>query len=342
MKVKGIKVPKEMGELIRKRMMENDLLRIGARIMSDGDHLMIPMKEGVDHYDLSILPETFELIDMDVEISNYRPRSYKDLIDMDHSLKKLLPSSYDIIGDICIIKLNDELIPFRENIASSIIEVNKNITKVALDNGVKGEFRVRDLDIIGGSGDIETTHIENNLRFKLDPSKVYFSPRLATERMRIATLVDNEKVLDMFAGVGPFSLNIARHGNPSWVTGIDINPACHHYFNINISLNGLDDNVEAVLGDASDIVPSLDRQDRVIMNLPHSSMDFISLALDVLGIGGHIHIYSVIDRSSIVDTVKSVIDTGKLNGTDLELIGSREVHDYSPTQSIMALDMRIM
>lgn len=341
MKGKGIKVPKKKGELVRRKMIENDILRVGARIRSDRDHIMIPVKEGLDHSDLSILPQTFELVDMDIEISTERPRSYKDIIDIDPSLRKHLPSSYDILGDICILKLSDELIQFKQEIASSIMEVNKNIKKVALDNGVKGEFRVRDLDMIGGSGGLETIHIENNLRFKLDPSKVYFSPRLATERMRIASMVSNEKVLDMFAGVGPFSLNIARHGTPKGVIGIDINPACNHYFNINISLNGLDDKVEAVLGDAADIVPSLDRQDRIIMNLPHSSMDFISLAVDVIGTGGYIHIYSLIDRSSRRDTLNRIIDTGMRNGINLKIIGLREVHNYSPNQSIMALDVRV-
>ncbi|MCK5772366.1 MAG: class I SAM-dependent methyltransferase family protein [Thermoplasmata archaeon] len=334
-------MPKEMGELVRRKMIENDLLSIGMRIISDKYHIMIPIKEGVDHSDLLVLRKTFEIIDMDVDFLDQRPKSYKELIDIDHSLKKLLPSSYDILGDVCIIKLNRKLIPYREKIASSIIEVNKNITKVAIDNGVKGEFRVRDLDVIIGSDDLETMHLENNLRFKLDPSKVYFSPRLATERMRIATIVKNERVLDMFSGVGPFSLNIARHGTPREVIGIDINPSCHYYFKMNISLNGLDDNVTALMGDSSDIVPSLDRQDRVIMNLPHSSMEFISIALDVLHTGGYIHLYSVMDRSSILDTVDRIIDSGRSSGKKLEIIGSRDVHNYSPTQSMIALDIMV-
>ena len=72
---------------------------------------------------------------------------------------------------------------------------------------------------------------------KLDVKKVYFSPRLATERKRVADLVsDGEEILDMFAGVGPFPFVIAKEKSVD-ITAVDINEVAIQYLNENIKIN---------------------------------------------------------------------------------------------------------
>jgi tRNA (guanine37-N1)-methyltransferase len=301
---------------------------------------MIPVKDGATPEDLQGIGARIEVVHVELNPRIRRPRSFKEILDLEDGLMDLVPSSYDIIGDIALIKLPDELWQYRSRIGDSLRDFNRNLRTVVLDRGVEGEFRVRDLEVISGKDDLETVHVENNLRFKLDPSLVYFSPRLATERMRIADLLEGEKVLDMFAGVGPFSLTIARHGNAEHVIGIDLNPDSIRYFSKNITLNSLDDKVEAHLGDAREISVIFAPFDRVIMNLPHSSMEFLNTALELME-SGHIHLYRIVNDGEMMEEVGRIIQVAKDMSKDVSIVGTREVHNYSPGSSIMVFDIRV-
>ncbi|MDG6224384.1 MAG: class I SAM-dependent methyltransferase family protein [Candidatus Thermoplasmatota archaeon] len=268
------------------------------------------------------------------------PRSYKDVVDVPRELKDLLPSSFDIIGDVCILKLPDGLADYGDDIAQALTLVNKNIKHVALDRGVIGEYRLRDMEVLLGGPDLETVHIENNIRLKLDPSKVYFSPRLSTERQRIASLTQDERVLDMFCGVGPFALTIARHGRAREIVGIDLNPECIRYMEMNISLNSLEDRVSCYLGDSRDVAPTLGPFDRVVMNLPHSSLDFLEIALNCIE-RGRIHLYIISETAGVQDTLRMIDDTMINNDRVYSLEGVREVHQYSPDSYMVSLDLHV-
>ena len=261
-------------------------------------------------------------------------------MDLPGDLYRYLPSSYDIIGDVALIKIPHELDEYRMDIANSLIRVNRNIRKVAADRGVKGDFRLRNLEPLVGGEDLETVHIENNVRIKLDPGLVYYSPRLATERMRIATMIGRERILDMFSGVGPFSLTIARHSEAERIFGIDLNPDCIRYFELNISLNGLEDRVEAILGDSIEVTPTIDGLDRIIMNLPHSSLDFLPIALEALN-EGYIHLYSIVESGGIKEIISRIQRAGDGAGSRVEIRDVREVHTYSPTSHMMGFDLFI-
>ena len=338
MKKKTLKVPRKKGELTRQLIKEKDLLDTDYVIETEGGFLFIPLKDDpgriMDDYLLS-----FDIVERELKKRPDRINSYKELVEVPKDLEELLPSSFDVIGDVAIIKLNGEILKYSCEIADALLRFNRNLKKVALDKGVKGDLRIRDLEPILGGEDLYTTHVENNLRFKLDPSKVYFSPRLATERMRIAKQVTDERVLDMFAGVGPFSINIARHGKPTEVVGIDLNPECIKYMDLNIKLNSVDDIVEAYLGDSREVAPTLGVFDRIIVNLPHSSMDFLDLSLETIE-EGVIHLYSIIEDSSVMDFIRKIHDLAIDAGRKVAIDNVREVHKYSPSQHMMAFDIR--
>jgi len=208
---------------------------------------------------------------------------------------------------------------------------------------VKGELRVRDLELIAGSADLETVHVENNLRFKMDPSTVYFSPRLSTERMRLASLVrSGEMVLDMFCGVGPFALTVARYSEAKSVLGIDLNPDCIRFLRVNAALNSLSDRVEGILGDAGEIVPTLEGFDRVIMNLPHSSLEFLGPALNVTRDSGWVHLYSIVEGSSYKEGLARIMSVLNGSGKEWKIETAKEVHQYSPTQHMMVFDINVL
>jgi tRNA (guanine37-N1)-methyltransferase len=336
-----IAVKSRSAEKARKILFETGLLDNGYQVTKDDKFVIFPLVDG--SYPENIPPELskHEFREMEVEPRKIRPRSFKEMLDLPFELNELVPSSYDIIGDIGIIRLPEELLPHKIDIAKAMREFNRNLKTVCLDKGVKGDLRIRDLEVLDGLRDLETTHVENNLRFKMDPSKVYFSPRLATERMRVARSIEwEERVLDMFSGIGPFSLNIAMHSPAESVVGIDLNPECIHYFQKNITLNSMDEKVEAYLGDSSEVASTLIPFDRIVMNLPHSSMDYLSYALLLLE-QGNIHLYRMVEEGGFMKEVARIMEIANYEGKDVNILGTREVHNYSPSQSMMVFDIKV-
>lgn len=304
--------------------------------MSLEDDIYIPI--AVEAYDDIEL--CFPITEMDFEEVE-QIKGYKELADVPEHLKELLPTSFDMIGDICILKLEEELLPYSQEIGEAILKTNNNLKVVALDGGVKGEFRTRDLKIIAGEKRTTTTHKEYGLRFEMDVSKVYFSPRLARERKRVVDLIENENgetILDMFAGVGPFSIMIARHSNIKEVHAIDINPDAVEYLEKNIKLNKVD-NISHYLGDARSVICEIPNADRIIMNLPHSAIDFLGTGLDVLQPGGIIHLYSIVENEDLPKFSEKVVEMAKGFGHEVRIEEKRMVHTYSPTSGLYVFDL---
>lgn len=254
-----------------------------------------------------IQPATFEEV-------RIRPR---DLAECMHEkipehLLKNLPRSFDIIGDIAIVELPEELFQFSRSIGGGIMQLSPNVRLVTRKSGeVTGVFRTRSIETIAGEGNTVTVHKEYSCLYHLDIAKVYFNPRLSWERMRVARQVKaGERVVDMFAGVGPYSVLIAKTQPSSRIHSIDINPDAITYLRENILLNKVADRVTWTLGDARKSAAELLRgtADRVIMNLPSESKTFLDVALTTLKeSGGAIHFYTFASRADSVNEIKESI-----------------------------------
>jgi tRNA (guanine37-N1)-methyltransferase len=205
-------------------------------------------------------------------------------------------NSYDIIGDIAIIKLPRVSTGIAQSAAKAIMGVNKNVkTVLAQESPVAGDFRLRRLTHVAGENKTCTVHKESGCLFSVDVANCYFSPRLSHERIRIAKLVKlDETIVNMFAGVGCFSIMIAKHANPKRVFSIDVNTAATNYMQENIRLNRVYGKVIPLLGDSREIVNTrLQRvADRVLMPLPEKAFEYLPCALSALKMsGGWIHYY---------------------------------------------------
>jgi tRNA (guanine37-N1)-methyltransferase len=204
--------------------------------------------------------------------------------------------SYDIVGSIAIIRLKETSEECRKRIAESIMHVHKNVKTVLAQSGaVEGDFRLRKLEYIGGENQTITVHKESGCRFAVDVERCFFSPRLCYERMRVARRIrDGEVVVNMFAGVGCFSIIIAKYSNARKVYSIDVNPAAVYYMRENVRINCVYEKVVPLLGDAKEIVDKRLRHvsDRVLMPLPEKALESLPDALLALRqTGGWIHYY---------------------------------------------------
>ncbi|MGQ9640864.1 MAG: class I SAM-dependent methyltransferase [Candidatus Bathycorpusculaceae bacterium] len=205
-------------------------------------------------------------------------------------------NSYDIVGDIAILRLNEEAKKYGKIVAEAVLNIHKNVkTVLAQTSPVSGDFRLRRLEYVAGENKIVTVHKESGCHFLVDLEKCYFSPRLFFERMRIAKIVGNEEVVvNMFAGVGCFSIIIAKHSKAQKVYSIDVNPTAFQFMQENIRFNGVFGRVIPMFGDAKDIIQTKlsGIAHRVIMPLPEKAFEYLPYAILALKkTGGWIHYY---------------------------------------------------
>ncbi len=202
-------------------------------------------------------------------------------------------SGVDVVGDVAIVRLGGFSLSEKRGVARALLAELKNVRVVMeQEGGIEGEFRLRKLKHLAGERRTLTLHKENGCAFRVDVARCYFSPRLATERLRVAGLVKpSERVLNMFAGVGPFSVPIARRRGAR-VVSCELNRYAAELHVENNRLNRVDGLIQVLNGDATDL-PELTRTkfDRVIMPLPSEADRFLPTALKLSKQRGAIHYY---------------------------------------------------
>jgi len=218
-----------------------------------------------------------------------------------------LISAFDQVGNIIIVRIPDSLLSKKKLIGETLLEQVKSAESVFYQSSsVEGEFRTRDLEILAGDDKTETEYRESGCRFVVDVKKVFFSPRLSSERIRIAELVnDDEVVVNMFGGIGMFSI-IAAKKKKCTVYNIDINPDAAKLCKKNIALNKLAGNVITIHGDALKVIKNQleNKSDRTLMLLPEKSDEFLNSAVLTTKSNGVIHYYSHIHADKKLDASK--------------------------------------
>lgn len=348
-----VKVEKRRGEEIRSTLKERNLLRTDARITSDDKFVYLPLIRALNDTELREIGAA-ELLTRDFAVLEQR-KSIEDLVGF--------KPSYEVIGDIAV--LTEVVNETKEQlVAQALIELHKNIKVVAKRiSPVEGVFRTRKLELIAGENRTETIHKEHGCTYKLDLEKVYFNPRLAEERKRVASQLERTKkkeIIDMFAGVGSFSIQIAKRAPQSHIIAIDINPDAIRYLRENIRLNGVH-NIEAVEGDVKEIYTQFsNKADRIIMNLPKSAYVFLHEALSMLKPrGGIIHFYDLEssysdERAKRSKSVERAITQAKerfmaqvqdlseeFHLDSVEIRDARKVKAYAPYTYIIGIDAKL-
>ncbi|HDS44630.1 MAG TPA: class I SAM-dependent methyltransferase family protein [Methanomicrobia archaeon] len=225
----------------------------------------------------------------------------------ERSIAKLV-TSFDRIGEVIVIRIPPELQAAQLHIAEALhtrYPKVRTIAAVPLHAQTDERYRTRDLTVIWGDPSLETTYCESGCRFKADLKQVFLSPRLSYERMRIARKVaPAETVLNLFAGVGCFSILIAKLQPQATIYSVDVNPHAFAYLQENVALNRVEGRVIPILGDAVKVAAELQgRVDRVLMPLPETAHAFLPAAVRALRLwkggddeereAGTIHYYAV-------------------------------------------------
>jgi tRNA (guanine37-N1)-methyltransferase len=336
MKRQCIKVSKKKGEPVRRILLQLEILDNSVKIGYDEAFLYLPLIRGTDPDELKVFSEEFELIEFDFALQEKKPVP-EDLLGFS--------PAYEVIGDIALLEDLDLDKQKASKIADALLRTQPNIKTVLMPlTPVIGEFRVREFEVIAGEPRTETIHKEYGCRYKVDLAKAYFTPRLSTERSRVLSWVkEGDIVVDMFAGVGPYSILIAKSKKPAKVLAIDKNPDAVHYLKENISLNSVK-NIEAIEGDSREEAKKFaDTANHVIMNLPHNAFEFLDSAVLLLKSGGIIHYYGMTHEDDLFESsIKLIREAAEKAGRKIEVLEKRVVRSYAPHQYNICIDVRIV
>jgi len=350
-----IKVPKKSAEEIRKLLLELNLLSTEFRIKVEDEFLLIPLTRELTTHELKTLnaPKvSFTTVQCpSLEKIQTKPNSYLGILKEKFSEDDFaaLPRSFDTIGDIVVVEIPDKLWEKRQVIAEAFLKAYSNIKTVYAKTGkVEGVNRIRPVTFLAGEKKTKTIHKEYGLRFAIDITKAYFSPRLSEEHSRIASLVQPaEKVVDLFCGVGPFALPIAKRVVAT-VYAIDINPEAIALLKENLQLNKLKGKVVPLTGDCRRVVEEENLQgiaDRVIMNLPGYAINFLDVACKTIKrSGGIIHFFEFVggegnlEEKIAEDVTREIL---KNNSSVLKVLNVRKVRMSAPRQWQMVADVLI-
>jgi tRNA (guanine37-N1)-methyltransferase len=305
-----VRINRTEAEKFKKWLSKTGLLLKDYPITKDKDYVFFPVKKKIDK-------TSFNLKYLKMKLpKNEKPK------------KVLLP--YDIIGDVCIFKQGKRGIRYSQEI-KKLLSIYKFLKSFYLKIGeVEGVERVPRLKFLYGEDKPLTLHKENGLFFWVDVKKVYFNPRLSHERMRIASLIENGKrVLDMFAGVGPFAITIAKYSK-AFVDAVDINPIAYELMKRNIQLNKVEKFVNPYNTDIRNFYPQ-NSYDHIIMNLPFESIKYLDLAKTFCKKRGRIHIY-IANPSDINSLIEK---------KSLTLIRSQKVFEYAPRKAVFRYDLEL-
>jgi tRNA (guanine37-N1)-methyltransferase len=245
-----------------------------------------------------------------------------------------LYGAFDQIGSIIVLRIPDTLLSKRKLIGEILLEKVKTAKSVFYQSSpVEGDYRIRQLELLAGEDNTQTEYKEHGCRFKVDVEKTFFSPRLSTERLRIADLVrDGEIIINMFGGVGMFSI-VAAKKKKCHVYNVDINPDAARLCSENVILNKLKGTVESIEGDAVDIIEKqlVGSGDRVLMLLPERSDEFLDVAIKALKQEGVLHYYCHIhlDKKNQVSEVATNHFLSVIKAKS-EILGSKIVRPVGP------------
>ena len=246
--------------------------------------------------------------------------------------------SYEIIGDIAVIS---ELTVEKNEAIEGILDHHPHVETILLkEGGLKGEFRVGDYEKLYGE-ETETVHKEFGIELKVDPTEAYFSERFSTERDRVVSKIEKgEKVLVMFAGVGPFAVMAGKNSEPEKVVAVEKNPKACEYMKKNIDGNNQEGEIEAFCGDVRDIDYE-GKFDRIAMPLPGSANEFLDLAMELTEDEGIIHYYRFLEEGNWKELEEEVREIAEEKGLKYEVLEKAVCGERGPTVERVCLDIRV-
>ncbi|MCK5548615.1 MAG: class I SAM-dependent methyltransferase family protein, partial [Thermoplasmata archaeon] len=337
----AMKVRKERTQEALKYLLKNGLVDRNRKTCMKGDFVLIPLSaRPLENITTSIGGEITEFDEFLPRKSSKPIERIKEILDIPEELKAHIPFKWELVGDVLIFKVHPMLNGKKKELAEAYSSVLKAKTVFEDVGGIEDEFRVPRLEKILGE-DGETVHRENGVLYMLDASRLMFSSGNKSERMRMAKVdMKEELVVDMFAGIGYFSLPIAMYSSPRKVISCEKNPIAFNYLKENIMLNRLD-NVRPVLKDCMDLEIE-EKADRIIMGYVKDTYLYLPKAFEMIEKGGTIHYHDACPTELLPNRViEKVKEKASKCSKEVKVVDHRVVKSYAPKVAHVVFDLTV-
>jgi tRNA wybutosine-synthesizing protein 2 len=349
-------VPKKLGELVKERIIAEGLLDKSKTIVQTGDAIEFPLTRGIEEDEIAVFFAEGDVSGIQcrrIEEDRGRLRFLDPIENIIKALKGrdfpqekmgLIPRKWELIGDVLVLRFPPGLDDVKHDLANIYGEELGAKSVLEEYDKVQGELRLPQMRLLQGDN-TETVHKENGILYELDAANILFSSGNVDERIRMGGLgpLPEEIVVDMFCGIGYFTLPIAVNSKPKMVYGCEKNRASFEYLKKNIERNGVKDRVTPLLGDNREVAP-LGIADRVVMGYVGNTHEFLSKALEALRPeGGVIHYHETCPNELLPDRpVERLIKACEEKGRTLHSYTSRKIKSYAPGITHVVVDANII
>ena len=335
---KAILIPVEDAESTRSDLLKNDLLdgsrKIKLTTLKGEKFLEIPVKANVRGY---------VVIEQDAPEYYEKWQSLKDRLSgvLSSDELKYVPSGWQILGDIIIVNIPLKIDNRKTVIAKALLDMYPRCKSVIQDCGIEGQFREPNRKTILGDK-TETIHKEHQCLFKMDVSKIMYSKGNLPERKRMSKVGSGEVVVDMFAGIGYFSIPMAVHARPRQVISIELNPVSFDYLCENIELNHVGNIIKPINGDCAEVTPQ-GVADRVIMGYVGVTHHYLEQGIGAIKkSGGVLHYHETTPESLLFDRpISRIENAARAVGHMVEILDCRRIKKYSPGVWHVVVDAKV-
>ncbi len=357
--MKALKVNKEYGSDVLTAIRKCGWLDTSRTVLRDENSIELPLQNTFSFQSfIKTLPkelvENIELIIQDnPQFKNITKIPFDEIV---HKCKtrvglstqqcELLSNKWELLGKVLIVRFAPELSNHWQQIAEIYAEVLGARSVLRRYDKIRGTFRQPGVELIFGEK-TETIHIENKVKFKFDPLEIMFSSGNIDERIRISTMAKaHETVVDMFAGIGYFSLPLAIHSRPKKIIACELNPKAHHYLCENIILNRVDEIVEPILGDNRKSIPD-GIADRIVMGYIKTDTTHHTAAFKILKpTGGELHYHDVGFKIDVIDSAynkiqESLLSSGFDKKFKIDIKSHYIIKSYGPKLLHVVLDLML-
>ena len=330
--MKAVRVRIYHAESVRKKLLSDGLLDGTRKPVKNGDFIEIPVVDSFEGQEFFIVEQE--------EPDFYIPKTELcDLLDIPENESEFLPSGWQILGDIIIVTLNPSIEERKTEIGEALLSLYPKCRTVLLDKGIAGIMREPQREVIAGDGETVTLHRENGCLFKIDAMQLMFSKGNLAEKKRMSKLGQGEIVVDMFAGIGYFSIPMAVHAKPDKIYSIEINPVSFEYLKENIRLNKVEDIIEPVHGDCAQVAP-VGVAHRVIMGY-FDGQEYIGHGIRALLPDGILHYHEAVPEAVARRPVERIIEEAGKLGRSVEILEVRRIKKYAPGVWHVVVDARV-